>query len=247
MGCIASIVIHLWMKTRDLTRVPRILGTQIQETTWRGQPWQAHVEAEGYGNLTFQWYSGFVGDTSVPVPEATSNSLRIRNLQEKGRYWLRATNKYGTAMSGEIFVTPQTVDTADLDREIDELLFFARSILEQTDKLTIFERQLGSIDDMDPRQRKIFQDLSTISVAKQSDALGKLDDKLRYLQKSADPDAINRLFEARRPYSTPTEKIDDERVRKTFSLAEAAWQATRDGIPLPKSHIIDYASKVLPF
>lgn len=243
----ASIMIHLWVKARDLTRIPRILNSEVQETTWRGQPWQAHVEANGYGNLTYQWYSGFVGDISDPVPAATSNTLKISNLQEKGRYWLLASNKYGTAMSGEILVTPQTVDTADLDRELDEVLFFSRAILEQTYKLAIFEGQISAIDEIDPDQKKVFQDFHAIAVVKQNEALGKLEDKLRYLQKNADLDAINRLFDARRAESSLTENIDDQRVRKTFSLSEAAWRATRDGNPLPKSQIIDYASKSLPF
>jgi hypothetical protein len=247
VALVASVGVHLWIKARDLTRVPSILSSKSQEATWRGQPWQIHVDAKGYGTVTFQWYAGFMGDTSEPVPGATSGTFKIPNLQEKNRYWLRVTNDYGTADSEAILVTPQNVDTRDLDRELDELLFFTRSILEQTDNIAVYERQLQSIDEMDPEQRKIFQNLIKISLGKRIEAFGKLDGKLVYLRKDADPDAIDRLFEARRPPATPTEKIDDERVRKTFSLAEATWRAARDGSPLSTENIVDHASSVLPF
>ena len=61
--------------------------TSIREETLQ-------VIATGNG-LGYQWYKGNSGNTSVPIPGATTNLLTIGPLNEDTNYWVRVSNDSG--------------------------------------------------------------------------------------------------------------------------------------------------------
>lgn len=70
------------------TQRPVASETRIRQ----GQNFSAAAQVAGASTLTtYQWYLGQPGDTSAPVPDATSNFLSIAP-SESATYWLRATN-----------------------------------------------------------------------------------------------------------------------------------------------------------
>ena len=58
--------------------------------------------------VSYQWYAGVAGNTSLPVPDATSDTLRISPMATTS-YWVRLSNAQGITDSDAAMVT---VDTA---------------------------------------------------------------------------------------------------------------------------------------
>jgi alpha-tubulin suppressor-like RCC1 family protein len=66
----------------------------------------AVIKAEVTGpELSYQWYQGKKGNTSQPVPGATSTLLVTPPLAASTSYWLRATNTMGHVDSGAVAIT----------------------------------------------------------------------------------------------------------------------------------------------
>jgi hypothetical protein len=63
------------------------------------------VTATGTAPLQYQWYEGAKGDTSNPVPDATSSTFTSANLLEPTSFWVRITNACGTADSEAAEIT----------------------------------------------------------------------------------------------------------------------------------------------
>ena len=66
------------------------------------------VAASGLPAPTFQWYQGISGDTSNPVPEATSTNFITPALTANTSYWARASSISGSAdsITSEISLLP---------------------------------------------------------------------------------------------------------------------------------------------
>ncbi len=62
------------------------------------------VTANGAG-VSYQWYQGFSGDTSSPVPGATSPSFTTPVITQSRNYWVRVTNASGSVDSATALVT----------------------------------------------------------------------------------------------------------------------------------------------
>ena len=58
------------------------------------------VEAAGFGSLSYQWYRGAVGDTSVPVAGATGTLFVTPPLTQGASFWVRVSNQAGSVGSG---------------------------------------------------------------------------------------------------------------------------------------------------
>lgn len=71
-------------------------------------------------NISYQWYRGFGGDTSIPLAGATSATLTLPNDVPGVRYyWVKATNDLGTvnsiAMRSEVTPAPPVIIDQPLD------------------------------------------------------------------------------------------------------------------------------------
>ena len=65
------------------------------------------VAATGDGSLTYQWYIGNSGDTSNPIPGATSSSYTTPSLTENASYWVRVNGTFGSADSTTAIISVQ--------------------------------------------------------------------------------------------------------------------------------------------
>jgi hypothetical protein len=63
------------------------------------------VEATGTAALQYQWYEGAKGDTSNPLPGATSSTFISENLLDATSFWVRVSNACGTADSEAASIT----------------------------------------------------------------------------------------------------------------------------------------------
>ena len=77
-----------------------------------GQTATLSVSAGGT-DISYQWYAGSSGDTSQPVPGATSSSVNVSPTTTTN-YWVRVSNSCGTADSAAatVTVTPACVSPA---------------------------------------------------------------------------------------------------------------------------------------
>jgi len=83
---------------------PAITGHPASVTINRGDTATLTAGASGT-SPTFQWYVGNSGDTSNPVPNATSVSFTTPVLTASTSYWARAANAAGSVDSNAALVT----------------------------------------------------------------------------------------------------------------------------------------------
>lgn len=62
------------------------------------------VDARSEKNISYQWYEGYSGDTSNPLPDSTLAVVYNRNLTENRAVWARATDENGHVDSETAFV-----------------------------------------------------------------------------------------------------------------------------------------------
>ncbi len=75
----------------------------------------AHVDVAATGDLlSYQWYVGQPGDTSQPVPGATSATLLTLPVVATATYWVRVTNPAGSIDSAAATITCMTRPAANL-------------------------------------------------------------------------------------------------------------------------------------
>jgi hypothetical protein len=67
------------------------------------------------GPATFQWYLGASGNTAKPIAGATSSVFRTPPLADTTTYWVRATNRVGSADSAAVTITIRALRLPDLD------------------------------------------------------------------------------------------------------------------------------------
>jgi hypothetical protein len=87
--------------------LPPSISSQPEDTSiLTGESAALSVVAVGE-SLTYQWYEGVSGDTSVPVAGATSDSLTtpVMNTEGTVEYWVRVSNANGTVDSQAATVT----------------------------------------------------------------------------------------------------------------------------------------------
>lgn len=65
------------------------------------------VQAEGEAPLSYQWFQGSSGDTSVPISGATSAVFETPQLFQTERYWFRVQNSLGSEDSTTATLTMQ--------------------------------------------------------------------------------------------------------------------------------------------
>jgi hypothetical protein len=88
-----------------LATPPMITSHPSSQSIPSGQTAMMTVGATGDAPLTYQWYVGQSGDTSSPIPGATSNSYTTPALTTTTSYWVRVSNAGGTADSGTAMIT----------------------------------------------------------------------------------------------------------------------------------------------
>ncbi len=75
--------------------VPPGITTQPQGRTIRGgEAVSLSVAATGSGPLSYKWYIGTSGTTTIPIAGATSSSYTTPALMNTTRYWVRVSNPY---------------------------------------------------------------------------------------------------------------------------------------------------------
>jgi YVTN family beta-propeller protein len=65
------------------------------------------VSAIGVQPLSYQWYQGQSGNTSMPISGATSNSYTTPPLISTTSYWVLVSNSIGSAQSNTVVITTQ--------------------------------------------------------------------------------------------------------------------------------------------
>jgi hypothetical protein len=63
------------------------------------------VTATGTATLQYQWYEGAKGDTTNPIPDATSSAFTTDKLLDSTSFWVRVTNACGTVDSEAAVIT----------------------------------------------------------------------------------------------------------------------------------------------
>lgn len=85
--------------------VPPILVQQpVSLAILQGQTVTLAVQARATPPLTFQWYEGFSGDISKPVPGATSQTFTPAALTTNTSFWVRVSDDCGSVQSATAFI-----------------------------------------------------------------------------------------------------------------------------------------------
>src|SRR5262249_20413309 len=87
---------------------PSIATQPVSQTIDSGQSASLNILANGTAPLAYQWYQGASGDTSSPIPGATSSSYVTPPLTTDKRFWVRVMNACGTANSNAATITVGT-------------------------------------------------------------------------------------------------------------------------------------------
>lgn len=95
----------LWLTTTAGSAPPGIAQHPGSSTVQANKSVTLSVTAVGTGLLTYQWYSGFSGDTSTPMATATSAGFVTPAATVSASYWVRVTGAAGTVDSRSARVT----------------------------------------------------------------------------------------------------------------------------------------------
>ena len=96
---------RLNLEAAVLTSLPPTITTPPENKSINsGQTTTLTVTASGTAPLTYQWYRGTSGDTSMPVG-TNSSSFTTPALTSTTSYWARVSNSYGTVNSATATVT----------------------------------------------------------------------------------------------------------------------------------------------
>jgi hypothetical protein len=89
---------------------PAIVDEPLDLVTTRGDYESIRVRANG-PSLTYQWYGGISGDTSRPLPSASSSFDPPYNIPGSYQYWVRVSNSLG-------YVDSRTISFSVLNTQI---------------------------------------------------------------------------------------------------------------------------------
>jgi uncharacterized protein YkwD len=84
---------------------PKITSQPKDKTISSGQTATLSVTATGTSPLTYKWYQGTSGNTSLPIGGATNASYTTPALTSTTRYWVRVSNSAGAVESEDATVT----------------------------------------------------------------------------------------------------------------------------------------------
>jgi Ig-like domain-containing protein/matrixin len=82
---------------------PAVTLQPLSQSIISGSTANLTVDASGTATLSYQWYQGAVGDTTIPV--SSSKSFTTPPLNATTTYWVRVTNACGTANSNLATIT----------------------------------------------------------------------------------------------------------------------------------------------
>lgn len=91
-----------------LSRKPGFETQPASVSILAGQAASLAAVASGPGTIACQWYQGTSGDTSAPVPGATSAAYTTPALVANASYWVRISSSFGSADSTTVTVTIAT-------------------------------------------------------------------------------------------------------------------------------------------
>jgi hypothetical protein len=86
---------------------PTITTQPVTQAVGIGGTATLSVAASGSTPLTYQWYQGATGVTTVPVAGATSSTFTPPAVFVTTSYWVRVTNGFGNVDSSAATLTPQ--------------------------------------------------------------------------------------------------------------------------------------------
>lgn len=101
---------QVFLKT-SCDATPHIVGHTSDLNVITGRSVLLSVEAKSDQAITYQWYQGEVGDTTVPLGE-NSASFTTPPITAVSQFWVRASNTHGWEDSTTIVLTPG--NTAEL-------------------------------------------------------------------------------------------------------------------------------------
>ena len=93
---------------------PTITSQPSSQTIASGQPATLTVTATGTPPLAYQWYQGQSGDTSAPIPGATTSSFTTPALSTTTTYWVAVNNLVTLALPATTQVTGAQSTTASV-------------------------------------------------------------------------------------------------------------------------------------
>ena len=88
-----------------INRPPTIASQPASQTVQPGSTVTLTVSATGIAPFTYQWYVGQSGDTSQPIPGATTEAYTSSVLPTDTSYWVKVTNVVGSINSRAALVT----------------------------------------------------------------------------------------------------------------------------------------------
>lgn len=91
--------------TVTIDRAPTITVQPASVTIRKNTTAMLSVSASSPRPMTYQWYLGSSGNTTSPIPGATSSSYTTPKLQSTTSYWVRVTNSCGATNSATATVT----------------------------------------------------------------------------------------------------------------------------------------------
>ncbi len=96
---------------------PLIVSSSADTSVYDGGSMQLSVTATGQAPLSYQWFIGVAGDTSQPIPGATTATYLASDLITATQYWVQVSNALGTAKSrtAAISVNPTIFSTQPAD------------------------------------------------------------------------------------------------------------------------------------
>ncbi|HHQ49601.1 MAG TPA: hypothetical protein ENK19_12055, partial [Acidobacteria bacterium] len=90
---------------------PRIVAQPEGATVPAGSYRTLHVEVQGRGPFSYQWYSGPAGDRSAPVAGAVGGALTAGPVEGAASYWVEVENAGGRTGSAAASLTVDTTTT----------------------------------------------------------------------------------------------------------------------------------------
>ena len=112
MRMLPSLKVMVWVAVLPLLTLaqaaaaPTITTQPLSQAVMAGQQVSLTVAATGTGTLSYQWYEGATGDTSVPVAGADSATSTVNAPGNAKHYWVRVSNIEGSTDSTSCLVLP---------------------------------------------------------------------------------------------------------------------------------------------
>jgi hypothetical protein len=101
--------------TRESETLPSIVSQPASQLIPTGRTISLGVAGTGTAPLSYQWYAGPSGTTTLPIAGATSSNYTTSPITATSRFWVRLSNAYGTTVdSAAATITPYVPFTDDV-------------------------------------------------------------------------------------------------------------------------------------